>query len=49
MTIIDLREYMSTMEGGEPIGTSTDKYRSDDGADLCRDDELDCCVGGYSD
>ena len=49
MTIIDLREYMSSTKDVESVEQVAEAYHSDSGADLCNWDDVDCCVGGYSD
>ena len=48
MTIIDLREYMSSTKDVESVEQVAEAYHSDSGADLCNWDDVDCCVGGYS-
>ncbi len=49
MTVIDIREYMSSLNDCESDESTVDSYHSDGGTDLCNFDDVDCCVGGYSD
>ncbi len=49
MDVVDLREYLLALDEAESGKEGMDAYHSDSGTDLCNFDDVDCCVGGYSD